>query len=646
MKIKRLFLGLLAILALSPTIGAFADTQDFYFSDFSADYYLSKNDDGTSVLHVKEVLTAVFPDFDQNHGIMREIPFRNQNGKNRTVESLEALNLKVLRNGKPETVNKVLEQNGFYAVYIGDATEYVRGEQIYTLEYTFTDVITEFTASGENVSGREGIEKAFQELYWDTNGTAWRQRFDHISARLHVPTEIYNNMTTQAWCYVGYLGSNNQSRCTIKQTSDGFSFEAEDLLSEENLTFATQFKPGTFEVVIEKNYILVWILVAEVVFIAFLLARKYLKWRKEAKPQYDLYKSLFDTPEYQPPQNKDVNVAEAEQVYIKKTNSSYVATLLELAVSRKITIKKAADGQKYNWTIILNVEKDALTGPQTEMLNILYGKSGLQKGMEIPIRKHKATRFLADCASSYKTSANDTMVFDGFLQEEKSTKKSSILSVLVFFIAIIFMYLILPNVLRLISKFVVSELGALDGNSIMVGGEVLLMIEIALFVAALIISAIIQKKINVFKKYTESGIRLVKYLEGLELYIKMAEADRLKFLQSVEGVDTSSEGIVKLYEKLLPWASLFGAEESWVKELAKYYQIESVDETLNADVLDGFISASISRELIRSIARSTNYVEPSSSSGNSGGSWSSSSSGGGGGGFSGGGGGGGGGGGW
>ena len=127
----------------------------------------------------------------------------------------------------------------------------------------------------------------------------------------------------------------------------------------------------------------------------------------------------------------------------------------------------------------------------------------------------------------------------------------------------------------------------------------------------------------------------------------MAEADRLKFLQSVEGADASNVGIVKLYEKLLPWASLFGAEESWVKELAKYYEIGDIPEAVSIDVLNGIIASNIAYDVSRAVAASTNYREPSSS----GGSWSSSSSGGGGfssggGGFSGGGGGGGGGGGW
>lgn len=119
----------------------------------------------------------------------------------------------------------------------------------------------------------------------------------------------------------------------------------------------------------------------------------------------------------------------------------------------------------------------------------------------------------------------------------------------------------------------------------------------------------------------------------------MAEADRLKFLQSVEGADTSNAGIVKLYEKLLPWASLFGEEKSWAKELEKYYDFEGVNEVISSDVLNGIIASNMVRDINNTIMKSTSYA-------NAGGGGSSFSSGGGGGGFSGGGGGGGGGGGW
>lgn len=107
-------------------------------------------------------------------------------------------------------------------------------------------------------------------------------------------------------------------------------------------------------------------------------------------------------------------------------------------------------------------------------------------------------------------------------------------------------------------------------------------------------------------------------------------------LQSVEGADTSAEGIVKLYEKLLPYAAVFGLEESWMNEMKEYCEVEEIEEP---DYLTtGFAISEISRSLRNAASYATNSTVMSSSGGGS----SSGFSGGGGGGFSGGGGGGGG----
>ncbi|MEE0887950.1 MAG: DUF2207 domain-containing protein, partial [Candidatus Saccharimonadaceae bacterium] len=569
------------------------------------------------------------------------IPYTNQDGTNRTVESENALNLTVLRNGEPESVSNVVKNNGYYTVYIGSASSYVHGEQVYTLEYDYTDVITEFDADGNNVSGKEGVEKLLQELYWDTNGTGWNQSFEHLTANLHTTKDIYKNMDTTAWCYVGSYGEKGQDKCTITPTSDGFSFTTGYLEERENLTFVVQFKPDSFYVLLEKNYILVILLSIEIAIMAFLIIRRIIKWRKCGKDMKVLYKSLFTTPQYQPPEDTCICTAEGEQIYLQKTKSSYVATLLELAVSKKITVKKVENERKYDWAVILNVEPDELTGPQKQMMNILSGNGGLAKGDEIPIKKHTATRYLANCAERYKDDAVDTLKRRSYLRED-DTKETSTIRFLLTYILIFFF--VIPIAVMLLVREGETTLML---NAEIVGEKVIPAVFVIILIVGIVVLGILNGQIRKYSKYTESGIKLAKYLEGLELYIKMAEADRLKFLQSVEGADTSEAGIVKLYERLLPWASLFGAEESWVKELAKYYEVGNVDEAISSDVLHGIIAANIAHDVSRAITSSTNYHEPSSS----GGSWSSSSSGGGsfssgGGGFSGGGGGGGGGGGW
>lgn len=641
------FIIVLTLSAFLPFGQVFASTQDFYFTDFTADYYLTKAEDGTSKLHVKEVLTAVFPETDQNHGINREIPVFNQGKKNRTVENESALNLTVLRNGEPENIARIVDEGDYYNVYVGSASTYMHGEQIYTLEYDFTDVITEFDENLVNVSGQEGIEKLFQELYWDTNGTGWSQKFEKVTARLHMPADILEGMQSDTWCYVGKYGDSGSERCIIRKIDDGVSFTTENLKARENLTFVVDFRPDTFKVIIEKNYILVILLIAEIIVIAFVLIRKYLKWKKEAAAQRKLYRSLFVAPQYQPPENQKIHVAEGEQVSLKKVKSSYVATLLELAVNKMITVTKKQDEKKpkkYNWVIRLDVEPSQLSLSQTSMLNILADKNNLSKGDEIEIKKHTATKTLAGYAESYKSNAEYVLDKEGYLIKKKVPKtKSGAISAIIakFFVYGVVLFIFLPFPIEIFDEIVGRT------NAIVVGLDYIPLIMIILFALVVIINTILTKQIEKYAKYTDEGIKLAVYLEGLELYIKMAEEDRLKFLQSVEGADVSNAGIVKLYEKLLPWASLFGAEESWMEELDKYYQIGDVPEDVNSDMLRGIIASNVLRDVNSAVAASTNYHEPSSSgSWDSGGGGSSFSSGGGGGGFSGGGGGGGGGGGW
>ena len=76
-----------AVCLVGNYLPVFAGVNDFYFKDFTGDYYLSKDSEGVSHLRVVESVTAVFPDFNQNKGICRQIPFTNQNGKNITLEN-------------------------------------------------------------------------------------------------------------------------------------------------------------------------------------------------------------------------------------------------------------------------------------------------------------------------------------------------------------------------------------------------------------------------------------------------------------------------------------------------------------------------------------------------------------------------------
>lgn len=632
MKLKRWLFGILVIsviviTALAANVDA-TSVNDFYFSNFNADYYLSRAENGTSRLHVKEILTAEFAEDNLNHGIIRAIPRTNQNGANQVVSGEDSLNLTVLRNGNPENIQKIEDNADSYSVYIGDPDEYLTGTQVYTLEYDFDDVITEFAADGSNVSGQEDASKAWQELYWDTNGTGWSQPFDKVTANLHLADEIKDRVSAETDCYVGKYGSSSEARCQTTKTADGFSFSAQNLGVGENLTFVAKFDPDTFVVILEKNYVPLIVLLVELVGGGALMAYFVRRWFKKAKPQEDAYKKAFVAPEYLPP--KDLSVAEGSLLYLKKVKSSYVATLLEMAVQRKLTIKSL---DEKNWSVILNAAPESLSKPEQEMLEILADGRPVAVGAEIAIEQHVATRALANHALQYQKDARELLADKGYFKAAKANFKLSTLGVVLGFIAIWVVAAVL-----MLSGDRIFDLLQPSNNTVIVGGQAMLIAVAVLFVAILAVAIWFNHRTARFSKYTESGIKMAVYLEGLERYIKQAEKERLAFLQSVEGVDTSPAGLINLYEKLLPWACLFGVEKSWAEELSRYYESATntnLNPTLNPAVMHGIIAGNMANRINNTINHSTYYANSSSGS-----------SGAGGGGFSGGGGGGGGGGGW
>ena len=86
----------------------------------------------------------------------------------------------------------------------------------------------------------------------------------------------------------------------------------------------------------------------------------------------------------------------------------------------------------------------------------------------------------------------------------------------------------------------------------------------------------------------------VDYLLGMKMYLELAEKDRFRMLQSATGADridtTDGRQVVKLYEKLLPWAVIWGIEDTWARELE--IQLQQTGEELDWYVgTSGFQSA-------------------------------------------------------
>jgi len=125
------------------------------------------------------------------------------------------------------------------------------------------------------------------------------------------------------------------------------------------------------------------------------------------------------------------------------------------------------------------------------------------------------------------------------------------------------------------------------------------------------------------------GSEVLTYLKGLEMYIELAESDRLAFLQSPKGASLKAsefggKQVLKLYERVLPWAILLGLQKEWSAVLAVHSEQSGVPLTIAGGTIWATNLSGLDAALTASLA--------SSESGGSGGSGSSGGGGGGGGG--------------
>lgn len=642
---KKIFLTIATLICcignglLTVPTHAVSTANNFYFEDFTVDYFLYRAEDGRSKMMVYETITAVFPKTDQNHGITRVIPFTNNDGKNLTMNTGDTIYIDVERNGVEEPVSKVEVGDGYYNVYIGDANKYVYGEQVYTLTYEFEDVMLDFDT--------------WQELYWDANGNDWSQRFNNVTAYIHLDENIAKQFTGETACYVGKYGSSGQSRCQTEEFTEdveiadglrsvrGVEFSAKKLSARETLTFDMKFEANTFAPApahYSYRFLIIFIgtSIASIAMIILII----LCWKSvAAKRRY--YKNLFIKPEYTPA--KDFTVAEMASNYIGKgaNGDMRVATLMDLAVNHKVelikTEKDTAFGKKKTvWKV--RVKASTLNKQQATVLKILAGSNTpLRLNQEITVQSHTATSELTGLVTKFNENIEDSLQKKGLQIDRKSKDQkkepnySSILSVCAAVWVIASIALIIFMFDSEIPKYLT-----------VVGEDTLPFITLILMATVAVASFITSIKTSKFATHTEKGLDYSRYLDGLKMYMQMAETERLKVLQSVKGADTTHKGVVKVYEKLLPYAVIFKMEKSWLDELAHYYEFDDVASPswyfgAGIFVASDFSAAmrSMNSSITTSITHSTTSNSSSGISGFSGG-----------GGFAGGGGGGGGGGGW
>jgi len=565
------------------------DDAAFTFESFDADFYLDVDADGRSTLKTVETFVAQFPDIDQNQGMRRAIPLEYQGAPTDiTVESVTD------GEGNPRPYEAEEDEDGDFLLVTSRADECVHGAQTYVFTYTQHNVTRYFPNTDDD------------ELYWDTNGTGWDQPFGSVTSRVHVPDALAAELTGDTACYRGAEGVT--APCDLERADeDGgvvFTSAEQQVAPRENVTVAVGFAPHTFvprdDSFFGSPLSILQIIAAAGAAIAAVWAGVL---RRTALADGRGRPTIIA--EYTPPKGMDPFTA---SVLLKKTGRGAAAAFVDLAVNRKIRIieKPKTGFLAHGSTYLLElVDPTGLEGPELALATALFGYQ-LQPGTGY-LMSGKDTA-LSQQVRAIIQSATAASTTDGLRRKVKAR------------------YVILPGLLVLLSAVASFVLGVtmLDNA---VGGFVPGILLVLPILAALIVFALVFRT-----PLSDKGAELRDHLKGLELYIRLAEADRLQMLQSPTGAEKQGDNVVKIYEKLLPYAVLFNLEKEWAVELGKYYVDQSPDYYSGSGAFNAAVFASSIGSISSTVASSYSGSASSSSSGGSGGGGSSGGGGGGGGG--------------
>jgi uncharacterized membrane protein YgcG len=315
--------------------------------------------------------------------------------------------------------------------------------------------------------------------------------------------------------------------------------------------------------------------------------------------------------EYTPPKGMDVVTA---AVILKRTTRAAAAEFVDLAVKRRIRIvetEKQGFFSRGTTYLLELVDSGGLSGPALKFATALFGyelvpgTGYLMSGKDIQLSQQVRAIIQSEVSGAPAAGLR-----------KKPRPGPSLLVTLI-------------AILGGVGTFVFGF--ALIGDSR--GGVLPFLLLIPAAVAALVVFRLVFRA-----PLSDKGAELRDHLKGLELYIRLAEADRLQMLQSPTGAEreavsaTDPRQVLDIYEKLLPYAVLFSLERQWAVELGKYYTDQSPDWYSGSGAFNAAIFASSIGSLSASASTSYSGSSSSSSSGGSGGGGSSGGGGGGGGG--------------
>ena len=521
---KRLILGILiagSLLAGSGQAALAAQTDNFTITKFDAEYSLGRDGENRSTLAATWRITAYFPP-NQNHGIAPIFVKKYDNHP--TNFSLQSVT---------DEQGKTLEYNwNGDELRIGKKDVYVQGEKTYVIKFTQRDVTKHYDNTGRD------------EFYWDVIGNEWRVPMENVRVSVKLDESLQAARRGEVFCYVGKQGS--RERCNVSDDKSEIVTNVSRLNRREGITMAVGFTSGTFtgyQETLSEKLIKIWAIVQTIASSLAVILMLLLAWRyRRLFGRYSELKPI--PPEYLPPNQASVMTS----AYILKNyevmavkGSAKVAQLLDLAVRHYIKlyeVKKASFLRSAQYEIEIVKDLKELRTEESEVIRDMFGSSMPKPGQRLNLKKLQNNLSYAARTRDDDTNLKNLARGNYALCEQTLANK------------------------RIVQRWAlwVGVIG------------VLLLSPMLLIVAGIVFA------LSFGWSLTDEGLALRRYLAGLKMYIGVAEAERLQMLQSPEGAEkvkvdaTDEKQLVKLDERVLPYAVLFGQEKKWSAQLGQYYE--------------------------------------------------------------------------
>jgi len=568
-----------------------ADVNDFDFSSWDATFDVGVDDEGRATLHAVETRVAEFPDSDQNRGIVAGFPERYQGAV------LDTTIVSVRDEDGEEVPYETEEDDGVLYVLTG-TDDYVHGATTYVIEYEMRDVV--LAATGTEVD----------EFYWDLLPLDSTQDIRSFHAEVRFDESLAPHLTGDAACYQGREGSTET--CTLTQSGDAFTVSAQDLAAGEGVTVAIALDPGTVaqppaRLPNAATDVLPYALGGGAALLGaggWVATGAMIRRRRRGT---GIVVAQYDVPDSMPPL--------LASAIVPGSKNPLTAQIVHLAVRGMLRLEDVPEtGQKKRRPMLRRLDARIPDPLDEKSLKALFGNDAPDAALKMP----KNSKAFAGRIQALLKSAPREADHRGLTTKARSAA---------------------ARILQTIAMLAFAGMLALLVWSLATGRDSaapLLLVTILCGVFLLIASFVAFGPHTVL---TREGALQLEYLEGVREFIRVAEADRLRMLQSYSGAERRSDGgvdVIHVYERLLPYAILFGQEREWGTVLEQAYARAHHDPTW----IDGTSYGIAARILLFNSATrvSSTYSSPSSGSSSSfgGSSGGGFSGGGGGGGFSGG----------